>query len=116
MMKAIALFFPALISVGIYVRRRPIEWMLTLNTLVKYGIYVMFTNWCCMSLLTYVVRMSDCRVEYLDSWGFFTKYLLLAVFVAWLIPYVEEIVSKSIQVSFQVKTKVEEENEDAKES
>lgn len=116
MMKAIALFFPALISISIYVRRMSIERKITLNMLIKYAIYVMLTNWCCMSLLTYAVRLEDCRAEYLDSWGFFTKYLLLAALFAWMIPYVEEMIRKSVQVSFQVKAREGDGNESTQEN
>lgn len=101
-MRLIALFFPALISLLIYTQRQSVELKLELRLLIRYCIYVILVNWSGMSLVTYIIGIRDCRLEYMESWPFFTKYIAIAVFFAWIIPYIEEIVRKNVHVSFRV--------------
>lgn len=111
MIKFIALFFPALISIFIYIRREQVEKNSKVELLVRYGIYTLLVNWFVMSLIIYILGIEYCTLDAMESWSFFTKYVLIAVFLAWIIPYIEEIIRKSISVRFQVKSKLEEKNE-----
>lgn len=111
MMKMIVVFFPAFICISVYAKRRSVELMPDLKLLIRYGIYVMIINWCSMSTVTYVFAVKDCRLEYMDSWGFLTKYNFIAMFFAWIIPYIEEVVRKSISISFKVESREDKSNE-----
>lgn len=110
-MKIIALFFPAFISISIYAKRRSIELAPNLSLLIRYGIYVMAVNWCDMSLTTYVFGIDNSILEYMEKWPFFTKYVLIAIFFAWIIPYIEEVVGKFIHINFRIEPKSEEGDE-----
>ena len=110
-MKIIALFFPALISISIYANRKSIELTPNLSILIRYGIYVMAINWCDMSLTTYVFGIDNSMLEYMEKWTFFTKYVLIAIFFAWIIPYIEEIIGRFIHINFWIEPKVEKGNE-----
>lgn len=110
-MKIIALFFPALISISIYAKRKSIELTPNLSILIRYGIYVMAVNWCDMSLTTYVFGRDNSILEYMEKWTFFTKYVFIAILFAWLIPYIEEIIIKFIQINFRIEPKAKEGNE-----
>lgn len=112
MAKVIALFFPAFISISVYARRKSIELVPDLKLLVRYGIYVMLLNWLGMSLITYIFHIEDCVMETMESWGFLTKYIFITAFLAFLIPYIEEIIQKSICISFTVEERKGANNED----
>lgn len=101
----IALFFPAFISISIYVKRKSLELVPDLKLLIRYGIYVIFVNWLGMSLITYIFHIEDCRMESMESFGFLTKYIFITVLFAFLIPYIEEIIHKSIHISFTVEAR-----------
>ena len=59
----IALFFPALISISIYARRRHIKLDLDVRLWIRYAVYVVAVNWCNMSLTTYVFGIDDSKFE-----------------------------------------------------
>lgn len=105
-MKIIALFFPALLSVSVYFRRQPAKLKPDLYLMTRYGIYTMLVNWCAMSLITYIFQ-TKVVISDMESSGFFTKYVFIAVFFAGLIPYMEEIIKKYVCIRFHIESKVE---------
>lgn len=116
MLKILSLFFPALISILIYTKRRSIEIRLTLDLLIRYAIYVLIVNWCALSIVIYILKIENVILEFLESGPFFTKYTLIAMFLAWIIPYIEEIVQKSIHISFHIEERTKKEYENSKKS
>lgn len=104
-MKIIALFFPAFISITIYCKRQDCEQSFKLNLLIRYAIYTMIISWCDMSLITYIFKIDAAVSDFFESFGFYTKYVFVAIFLAWSIPYIEEIVGKYIHVSFRVEAR-----------
>lgn len=90
------------------------EFKFNLFLLVRYIIYVMIVNWCDMALISYIIKPGTYVVDDMESFVFFTKYILIAIFFAWLIPYLEEIIRKYIHISFQVKE--QNENDHSKKS
>lgn len=112
MIKFIALFFPALISMSIYIKRQSPRRVFKIELLIRYGIYTLLINWCVMSFMIYILGIEYCTLDNMENWSFFTKYVLITAFLAWTIPYIEEIVGKSISVRFHVKSKLEEKGED----
>ena len=69
-----------------------------------------------MSLIIYVLGIENCILESLNSLRFFTKYLCIAVFCAWLIPYIEEIFCKSVEIRFRVESRQNKKNENSEEN
>lgn len=52
--------------------------------------------------ITYVLKVEDVNFSALSSFPFFSKYVVIAVMYAWLLPYFEEIVLKYIRISFKI--------------
>lgn len=99
----IALFFPALISVGIYNKRHKKN-LIDISTVSHYAGYVLIENIIVM-YFTYRVFPYEPTVEDFERLGFVSKFLLLGMIVSILLPYLEEIASKYISISFSVRSK-----------
>ena len=101
-MRIIALFFPAFISMAIRHRRNTELTWEVITTLIEYAILVVVNVFLSEAVVTYGLRMNDVDSTAFESFGFFTKYLLIASVIAFFIPYVEEIFRKYISISFTV--------------
>ena len=103
------LFLPACITIAIR-RRRNISceknW---LSILLEYGKTVLFCNLVIMIIITYVFKVDSVDITALNSFPFFTKYVVMAVVYSAVIPYLEEIIKKLFQIKFTVLGKNEEE-------
>ncbi len=103
-MEIIALFLPACISVSIRHRRnKELSWNL-LPTFIEYGILSMVNVWVSVGTVTLALRIPDVTAEAFRSFPFFSKYMVISVMAAFLVPYAEEIIRKCIGVTFSVKT------------
>ena len=103
-MRLIGLFFPALISVSIkHSRNKELTWNLP-NVLIEYGIYVLINVMITAMTVTYILSVHGVTIDALDSFPFFTKYVVIAIFAAVLVPYMEEIIKKYVRITFTVKT------------
>ena len=103
-MKMIALFFPALISISIYARRRHIKLDLDVRLWIRYAVYVVAVNWCNMSLTTYVFGIDDSKLMYMENWPFFTKYVFIAILLACGLPYLVEVAKKYFCISVRIES------------
>ena len=109
-MEIIGLFAPAMISVWIKHRRNEeLTWHMP-KLLFEYGIYVWVNVFLSGCIITYVLGMSGVTYDALTSYSFFTKYTFIAVVMAVIVPYVEEIISKYFKVTLSVKEKEEKSN------
>ncbi len=108
-MRWIALLCPAVLSLWICGNRRLDFFTSTTKAILKYGLYLLVDNWLTVLLITYGLGLMDVVADALESFPFFLKYTLIATVIAFIVPYVEEIVLKYIKVSFIVRTKDEEE-------
>lgn len=106
-MKLIGLFFPAIISVVIRQKRRNEDKRELLLILSEYGLSVLFCNLFSMILITYVLGIGDVSMSAFESFPFFTKYTVIAVIIAFVMPYLEEIYKKYIQIKFIIEDKNE---------
>lgn len=104
-METIALFFPAGISVWIWHRRNAKTSWSVLPTLIEYSIWAVCNVLVSVMLIVFVFRLPDITSEAFQSFSFFWKYMLVAVFTACLMPYLAEAVSKCFGVSFTMETK-----------
>ncbi len=101
-MGLIALFFPAFISMAIRHRRNTeLTWEI-ITSLIEYAILVVVNVFLTQSVVTYGLRMDGVDSTAFCSFGFFTKYLLIASIFAFLTPYIEEVARKYISISFSV--------------
>lgn len=62
-----------------------------------------------MSIVVYICMKTEIASNDLERFSFFTKYVAIAVIVAVLMPYVEEVLKKHIEVRFTVRGKDEKE-------
>ena len=105
-MKIISLFFPCLISILIRHKRRVNDtWKMPI-VLFEYGINVLINVWITMSIVTYVFLVRYATIDALNRFSFFSKYTAVAIIVAILVPYAEEILKKYIEVKFTVRSKM----------
>lgn len=100
-MSFIALFLPASISMLIRNRRKGKAYCLP-ESIFEYAIHVLINVFLTQSVVVYLLGISEVDMQALSSFPFFTKYTLIAMVIAWLTPYVEEIICKFVGISFTV--------------
>lgn len=109
-MRMIALFFPALISIVIrHTRDKEQIWKMP-ETLIRYGMYTLWNVFLTTAIITYGLNISGVTADAFESFPFFTKYVVIAIAAAVLLPYLEEMIKKYIKVTFTVKERNEKEN------
>lgn len=104
-MRYIALFFPAVISVGIKYKRGDNKQWTWFDYVWAYAVSVICNVLFTESVISYALRLGGVTIEAFDSFPFFTKYLFIATVLAVIAPYISEIVRKNIAVSFEVEKK-----------
>lgn len=103
-MSIVGIFVPGMISLWIKHKRNTENTWSAPKVLFEYGIYVLINVFLAGCMITYALGMPDVTSDALNSFPFFTKYILIAVVMAVLVPYVEEIIKKYIQVTLIVRT------------
>lgn len=103
-MQVIGLFFPAIVSVMIRNRRNTESGWRMPAILFRYGVYVLLNVLLTVCVITYGLGVSGVTVDALNSFPFFTKYTVIAIIMAILVPFVEEIMEKYIQITLTVRT------------
>ena len=102
-MEVIGLFFPAIVSMMIRNRRNAESGWRMPAILFRYGIYVLVNVLLTVCVITYGLGLSSVTADALNSFSFFTKYMVIALIMAILVPFVEEIVGKYIQITLTVR-------------
>ncbi len=98
----IALFLPSCISLVIrHNRNRKLTWSLP-KVLVEYGILVLINTWSTMLVAVYVLHIPSETIRAFEYFSFFIKYSLVSSIIAFLIPYIEEVIRKYIKITFRV--------------
>ena len=100
-MSFIALFMPASISMMIRNRRKEKAYSLPAS-IFEYAVLVLINVFITQSVIVYLLGISEVDMQALNSFPFFTKYTFIAMAIAWLTPYVEEVLCKFIGISFYV--------------
>lgn len=108
-MSFIALFLPACISLVIRHRRNQNSVWSMPQSLLEYGILVLINVLLSGSVIVYGLGVSEVNMEAFSSFPFFTKYVMIASVIAYILPYVEEFFRKYISISFEVKKQDEQE-------
>ena len=103
-MEVIGLFFPAIVSVMIQNRRNTESAWRMPAILFKYGIYVLVNVLLTVCVITYGLGVSGVTADALNSFPFFTKYMVIALIMAILVPFVEEFIGKYIQITLTVRS------------
>lgn len=98
-MIVISLFFPSFISMAIYRKRTSKESHDGQSMIVRFGIYVLLNTWIVQVILTYLLGQGQITESALTSFPFFTKYVIIALLCAIIMPYIEEMVKKCIGIS-----------------
>lgn len=102
-MEVIGLFFPAIVSVMIRNRRNTESGWGMPAILFRYGIYVLVNVFLTVCVITYGLGVSGVTADALNSFSFFTKYTVIAIIMAVLVPFAEEIIGKYIQITWTVR-------------
>lgn len=101
-MRYIALFFPAILSVGILYKKeegRNWNWF---DYLYKYAVFLIGNVLLTESLISYVFKLGTVTIDAFDSFPFFTKYLFIASVLAIVSAHVYRIMKANISVSLEI--------------
>ena len=104
-MEIIALFCPACIAMTIRQKRGTgceRQWF---PVLLEYGRSVLWCNLLTVVLITYVLGMESVVSEALTSFGFFSKYIIIASGCSFIVPYIQEVAARYVKIRFFLKEK-----------
>ena len=111
-MSFIALFLPAGISLMIrHKRNQELKWRIP-ESILEYVVLVLINVLLSQCIIVYLLGIHEVDMSAFQSFPFFTKYLVIAMLIGWLMPYVEEIGRKYIEISFSVGDKLEDEEKE----
>lgn len=96
----LAILGPAFISV--WIRYKQKKYSELCKMIIEYGIYTLMVTLFTQSSITYVLRVSGVTQDALESFPFFTKYVVIAVIIATVLPIVQALIVKYIKVSVEV--------------
>jgi len=99
-MKYVCILLPAFIAVAVKNNRG--EKKDLLGTILSFGLWTLLLNLINMILITYVLRMDGVTADALESFSFAIKYIVVGSVMAFVLPYVFEIVSKYLHIDFKV--------------
>lgn len=101
-MEIIALFFPAAISMIIRYRRSEKSFDLKARIIFDYMIWVIINVLLTACTIVYVFGLSEVNSESFCSFPFFTKYFIIAIIFAYIVPYVVEIITKYFEIKMEI--------------
>lgn len=103
-MEWICWLFPACMAMKIRYGRKKKE-VLSKNILVEifcWAEWVLIINILCMIIITYGMRIDNVLIDAFNSFSFSMKYLILAMVLAIVLPYVVEIIEKYIGITVTI--------------
>lgn len=101
MLSAIILLFPAFITLNILKSRTPKNYK---DLLFDYPIYNIIINLIAM-IIVYIYKRNQIInvIENFNVMNFCIKYLVIAVIIAIIIPYVKELIIKNINLKIEIR-------------
>lgn len=102
-MKIIALYLPAVISVAIrYQRGNKRKWEV-IDYIREYAIAVIVNTVLTQFIVQYLLSSDEIiDISAFERFFFYTKYMVIACILAFILPYVWEVLNKLVSVSFKV--------------
>lgn len=93
---------PACIAMGIQYKRNENKCKKNsmINEILRFGRWMFFLNLFTMFVIVYVFHTEGVVQETFYSFGFATKYMIIALFFSLVIPYLIEIICSYISISF----------------
>lgn len=99
-MALIAILGPACISVMIRYKQKKYNDLARL--VIEYGIYSLIITLLTQVMITYVLGISNVVQDALESFPFFTKYVVFAIIIAVILPVLQALIEKYIKITFEV--------------
>lgn len=96
----LAILGPAFISVMIRYKQK--KYSEISGMIIEYGVYALVITLFTQSFITYVLRISGVTQDALESFPFFTKYVVFAIIFAAILPFLQALVTKYVKVSVEV--------------
>lgn len=96
---------PAALAMRTKIRRRESEKIRAEEMgmlLLQYGMEILKNVFLTAATITYILKIEDVNFTALSSFPFFTKYVVIALAYAWILPYLEEMIVKYIGISFKI--------------
>ena len=103
-MPYIALLCPAAISLAIFRKRRGSD-VKVIDSVVAYLGFVLMINWLTMCTSVYLLKIYDSRMEFMENFVFFTKYVAIALIFALILPPLFDLFQKFFTITFNDKKK-----------
>ena len=100
-MSIIALFFPSCISMMIRHKRNISTNWNPIQCIIEYGVLTVIDIFLTEAIIVYILKISPDSTAF-ESFPFFIKYVAIASMIASVVPYIGEIISKYIKVSFSI--------------
>lgn len=101
-MELIALLFPAAISIYIRYNRTQKSYTFSAKLLIDYMIWVICNVLLTFCTIIYVLGISEVDSSAFNSFPFYSKYLLIALLIAFITPYIVEIITKYFGIKMEI--------------
>ncbi len=109
-MRFVCIFLPALCALGIQLKRGSDE-LNGIGILIRYGIWVLFINLISMVSILFFLRTDGILEDAMTSFSFASKYIVISLILSLILPYIIEVFSKYVRISFEVNSNKNTEDE-----
>ncbi len=103
MIEFIGLFCPALVTVYIRHKRKPDSNWRFPEGLIEYGITVMLNVLFAEAVIGIILGHASSTVDNLNYYSYFIKYTIIALSIAIIHPFIEEILKKYVSAKITIK-------------
>lgn len=108
----LAILGPAFISIMIRYKQR--KYFEISEMIIEYGVYALVITLFTQAFITYVLRVSGVTQDALESFPFFTKYVVFAIIFATILPFLQTLIARYIKISIEVGVYNEEQENEEK--
>ena len=110
----LCMFLPPILSLKIQVRRSNLIDNSVLSHIISYFSWTMVSNILTMATILFIFKKDGTTAEAFYSFRFALFYTMINMIICLILPYINEIVRKLINVSFVIEEKKHGENDDEK--
>lgn len=98
----VALLFPAAISILISYRRSNNPLKFCVKSIFEYMVWTIINILLSTSTIVYILGISEVDSNAFNSFPFFTKYVIIALLFAVILPYIVEIIKKYFDIKMDI--------------
>lgn len=98
----VALLFPAAISILISYRHSNNPLKICVKSIFEYMVWTIINILLSTSTIVYILGISEVDSNAFNSFPFFTKYVIIALLFAVILPYIVEIIKKYFDIKMDI--------------